>query len=142
ETFAVSLVLWRLMAAQPALPAQAPLPAEPARPAHPAYDTPACAAQLLRLASRTAINRTVAGVHFPVDSVAGQLLGLTLADYLRARSTYGGGATYTPWLFDGTQFPLKTDFDFRTQYDTATGNRATTLAYVTPDSALTADESK
>jgi len=38
--------------------------------------------QMQRLAARTSINRTVAGVHFPVDSLAGQLLGQTLGEYL------------------------------------------------------------
>ena len=37
-------------------------------------------------AARIAINRTVAGVHFPVDSMAGQLLGLTVAEYFIKRS--------------------------------------------------------
>ena len=41
--------------------------------------------QLMRLADRIARNRTVAGVHFPVDSAAGAMLGLTLGDYLVRR---------------------------------------------------------
>jgi hypothetical protein len=33
------------------------------------------------LATRTSINRTVAGVHFPVDSIAGKILGHCLGEY-------------------------------------------------------------
>ncbi len=40
------------------------------------------ATMLLRQAHRIAVNRTVAGVHFPVDSLAGAALGLMLGDYI------------------------------------------------------------
>jgi PAP2 superfamily len=82
---------------------------------------PLLAEQLMRQAARIAVNRTVAGVHFPVDSVAGQLLGLTLGEYFITRC--GGGSNYFSWTFDGTQFVGTDDFDFRQQYDTPTGTR-------------------
>jgi membrane-associated phospholipid phosphatase len=40
--------------------------------------------QLHRIAYRVAENRVVAGVHYPMDSLAGQLLGITLARHLVA----------------------------------------------------------
>jgi hypothetical protein len=57
---------------------------------------------LMRLAARVAINRTVAGVHFPVDSAAGAVLGLTLGNYLV--TLFSGAGAYVPWTFDGTKF--------------------------------------
>lgn len=49
--------------------------------------------QLERLAARITINRTVAGVHFPVDSEAGARLGMTLARYFVTRAKLGGTAS-------------------------------------------------
>ena len=43
--------------------------------------------QRFKLAARIAINRTVAGVHFPIDSAAGCVLGVTLGEYLVARAS-------------------------------------------------------
>jgi hypothetical protein len=60
--------------------------------------------QLQRLAARVAINRTIAGVHFPVDSAAGRVLGDTLGGYFVHRCQ--GTVPYEKRLFDGTQFQL------------------------------------
>ncbi|MTH63813.1 phosphatase PAP2 family protein [Paracoccus shanxieyensis] len=46
--------------------------------------------QLYRMAARIAVNRTVAGVHFPVDSAAGAVLGITLARWLASRAGVAG----------------------------------------------------
>lgn len=86
--------------------------------------------QLMRQAARVAINRTVAGVHFPVDSAAGQLLGLTLGEYFVCRATssltnpgqYSG--RYEAWRFNGSQFVGNDDFDWRLQYRVSTDARA------------------
>ena len=45
--------------------------------------------QLQRLAARIAVNRTVAGVHYPVDSAVGRLLGTSLGEFFVARATGG-----------------------------------------------------
>jgi hypothetical protein len=67
---------------------------------------------LMRQAARIAINRTVAGLHFPVDSIAGCVLGLTLAAYLYARcgSPNAFPVEFTGWLFDGAVFSGDEDF--------------------------------
>ncbi|WP_185968597.1 phosphatase PAP2 family protein [Paracoccus sp. M683] len=46
---------------------------------------PAADNQLFRMAARIAANRTVAGVHYPIDSAAGALLGITVANTLLQR---------------------------------------------------------
>ena len=91
ESFTVARVLAQVLhdAAVPAA-AGSPLPTP--------YQDNGYIIHLMRLASRIAVNRTVAGVHFPIDSIAGALLGLTLGDYFLARVKGGG---YRAAFFDG-----------------------------------------
>jgi len=60
------------------------------------------AEQLQRLAARVATNRTVAGVHYPVDSAVGRLLGTALADFVVARAT--GRPKFHERGFNGRKF--------------------------------------
>ena len=90
--------------------------------------------QLLRQAARIAINRTVAGVHYPVDSLAGQLLGLGVADYILARFGAAGSATANvdAWQLDASsqaQVPAGTDFTGNELYDSAIGQRQPPTTY-------------
>jgi membrane-associated phospholipid phosphatase len=66
------------------------------------YTDSSYAEHLARIAARIAINRTVAGVHFPIDSVAGAMLGVTLGNYLVARMKAAAGVKYKAAHFDGT----------------------------------------
>jgi hypothetical protein len=82
--------------------------------------------QLMRQAARIAINRTVAGVHFPVDSVAGTLLGLTLAEYLINLCT-PERESYQFCRFDGAEYPERegdrganADFNWQDFYNVET----------------------
>ena len=67
---------------------------------------------LMAQAARIAINRTVAGVHFPVDSVAGASLGLMIGDYITARATAATTETIVALTtFDGRGIGAQ-DFDY------------------------------
>jgi len=105
EAFISALVLWKLLQASGSA----------------TYAASSFGEQLMRLAARIAINRTVAGVHFPVDSMAGAMLGLTLGNYLLAR--FRGDASYAAWRFDGASFPASPsdgDFYWTDLYDAST----------------------
>lgn len=68
-------------------------------------------AQLDAQAARVAINRTVAGVHFPVDTACGHLLGTTLAEYFVHRCKLEDRGDFTPRTFLGNEFVGERDFD-------------------------------
>jgi hypothetical protein len=72
-------------------------------------------------AARIAINRTVAGVHYPVDSAVGKMLGISIAKYLIARCEPAGSAS-TPtkieaWKFDGAKCVGTDDFSGAELFD-------------------------
>ena len=70
----------------------------------------------MRQAARIAINRTVAGVHFPADSAAGAVLGLTLGQYLVNRAN-GTATNYRAAEFDGAAYPDNEDFNWSDLFD-------------------------
>jgi hypothetical protein len=135
EAFMAAAVLWRLLQA-------AGPPSPTATTGTKPYQLMGWLEQLIRLANRIAVNRTIAGVHFPVDSAAGCVLGLTLGYYFVARcaTTTGSGATNVPYdayKFDGSNFPQGTaamadgDFYWTLYIDPANGNILTQPPYVT-----------
>ena len=64
--------------------------------------------QLQRLAARISINRVIAGVHFPVDAVAGQRMGQALGEYFVMRSGLCGCTSWGPAVFPN---PVQEDPD-------------------------------
>jgi hypothetical protein len=75
-----------------------------------------------RIAARIAVNRTVAGVHFPVDSACGAALGLALAEHVAACCL---GTACAGWTFDAAAFlgddPRAADFHEGTPTDMIKG---------------------
>jgi len=107
EAFIFAVVLGRLMRAAAAT----------STTNNPVYAEPAWAKQLMRQATRIAINRTVAGVHFPVDSATGAMLGMTLGNYMVSRCDRS--IEYEAWKFDGAAFNPASDFDCTEFFDVA-----------------------
>jgi len=92
EAFAVSNVLYALMSSGVAAQKQ--------------DSTQPLKTMLMALAARIANNRQVAGLHTPIDTVAGRLLGTVLSDYLVARCI---GGTPRPGAFNGAELSVGAD---------------------------------
>jgi hypothetical protein len=86
--------------------------------------------QLIRQAARIAINRQVAGLHFPVDTATGAVLGMTLGAYLVQRMV--GANTFDAWSFNGAAYPPASDFDWSDYYDTASNAQTNVGTHVSP----------
>lgn len=79
--------------------------------ARPRADAYSLSTHLQRLAARIADNRVVAGVHFPIDSTAGRIVGESFADYFlfrcgadRIDKETSNPPTWRALQFDATQF--------------------------------------
>jgi len=67
--------------------------------------------QLDRQAARIATNRVIAGMHFPVDSMAGRMLGVALGEYFVGRCLGGRRFMRRTFLAAGINNHPKTDFN-------------------------------
>jgi hypothetical protein len=67
--------------------------------------------QLDRQAARIATNRVVAGVHFPIDSMAGRMLGVALGEYFVGRCTGSKRFRRRKFIAAGADSAPGTDFN-------------------------------
>ena len=77
--------------------------------------------QLDRVSARITTNRVIAGVHFPVDSMAGRMLGVALGEYFYGRCT--GDQTFMSRKFHAAGIDANSTTDFN-PFNTA---RSTTM---------------
>ena len=95
--------------------------------------------QLQRQAYRIAVNRTVAGVHYPVDSACGRVLGTLLGECMVSRCA---GTALKQREFLGSQYvgPKKAvrDFDLQDSIDNGEAGRQVGSAFSLPEGALMA----
>lgn len=82
------------------------------------------------IAARIAINRTVAGVHFPMDSAAGSVLGRRIAQYVMARV---GVTPQTATLDEFKPADWSADFDIGLERENRAGASAPTMGVPTSD---------
>ena len=74
--------------------------------------------QLDRQAARIATNRVVSGVHFPIDSMAGRVLGVALGEYFVGRCTGGKRFKRRKFIAAGIDSAPGTEFNpFNTAQD-------------------------
>jgi hypothetical protein len=66
--------------------------------------------QLDRQAARIATNRVVAGVHFPIDSMSGRMLGVALGEYFVGRCA--GGQKFKKRKFHAGEIDSAPNTDF------------------------------
>jgi membrane-associated phospholipid phosphatase len=95
--------------------------------------------QLQRQAYRIAVNRTVAGVHYPVDSAAGRVLGTLLGEFMVGRS---GGGNLRERAFFGSTYTgpggSARDFDLQDSIDNGEAGRQVGPAFGLPTGPLMA----
>ncbi|TNF53731.1 MAG: phosphatase PAP2 family protein [Burkholderiales bacterium] len=95
--------------------------------------------QLQRQAYRIAVNRTVAGVHYPVDSAVGRVLGTLLGEFMVGRCS---GASLRQREFLGSTYAgpggSARDFDLQDSIDNGEAGRQVGPAFGLPDGPLMA----
>ncbi|WP_310564999.1 phosphatase PAP2 family protein [Hydrogenophaga sp.] len=111
-----------------------------ARPG-PAHETghDATDVQLQRQAYRIAVNRTVAGVHYPVDSACGRVLGTLLGEFMVGRSA---GRAFKEREFKGSHYSgprgAARDFDLQDSIDNGDAGQQLGAAFTLPTGPLMA----